>query len=102
MSVLKTNESPNSRNNKDNGEFTVNGISAFSDNYIWAIESQAYVALVDPGDADVCINYIETCNKSLSSILNYTSSRRSYWGHKKTRSILPTKTMAKNSLWSRR
>lgn len=69
MSVLKTNESPNSRNNRDNGEFTVNGISAFSDNYIWAIENQAYVALVDPGDADVCINYIETCNKSLSGIL---------------------------------
>jgi hydroxyacylglutathione hydrolase len=39
----------------------VEAIEAFNDNYIWAIRSQSTmsIALVDPGDAQVCINYIE-------------------------------------------
>ena len=39
----------------------VSMIKAFSDNYIWAISSNSgnKLALVDPGDADVCIEYIE-------------------------------------------
>ena len=46
-------------------------IKAFSDNYIWAISSQnkPALAIVDPGDADVCIDYIEQNNKQLSAIL---------------------------------
>jgi hydroxyacylglutathione hydrolase len=49
----------------------VSMIKAFSDNYIWAISSHNSnaLAIVDPGDADVCINYIEQNQKQLSSIL---------------------------------
>jgi hydroxyacylglutathione hydrolase len=49
----------------------VSMIKAFSDNYIWAISSDnsQALAIVDPGDADVCIQYIEENNKQLSSIL---------------------------------
>ena len=46
-------------------------IKAFSDNYIWAISSNFAdkVALVDPGDANVCIEFIEQQQLQLSSIL---------------------------------
>jgi len=46
-------------------------IKAFNDNYIWAISSQSNdkVAFVDPGDADVCIDYLQKTNGVLSEIL---------------------------------
>ncbi|MEW6991500.1 hydroxyacylglutathione hydrolase [Colwelliaceae bacterium 6441] len=46
-------------------------IKAFSDNYIWAIRHSEsnYLALVDPGDAQVCIDYIEENHLILSAIL---------------------------------
>lgn len=46
-------------------------IPAFNDNYIWALVSpcEKYLALVDPGDADVCINFIKENNLVLSAIL---------------------------------
>ena len=46
-------------------------IKAFTDNYIWAITSKTstHLALVDPGDADVCITFIEKNKLILSSIL---------------------------------
>ena len=49
----------------------VSMIKAFSDNYIWAISSNVSekMALVDPGDADVCIDFIEQQQLQLSSIL---------------------------------
>jgi len=49
----------------------VTPIKAFTDNYIWAITSgtSQHVALVDPGDAQVCINHIEKNNLILSTIL---------------------------------
>lgn len=49
----------------------VSMIKAFSDNYIWAISSnnKPLIALVDPGDANVCIDYIEQNQKQLSTIL---------------------------------
>lgn len=49
----------------------VSFIKAFSDNYIWAItnENSHYLALVDPGQADVCITYIEENQLQLTSIL---------------------------------
>jgi hydroxyacylglutathione hydrolase len=49
----------------------VSMIKAFSDNYIWAISSDRSqaLAIVDPGDADVCIEYIEKNQKQLSAIL---------------------------------
>ena len=49
----------------------VSMIKAFSDNYIWAISSNLAnnMALVDPGDADVCIEFIEQQQMQLSTIL---------------------------------
>jgi hydroxyacylglutathione hydrolase len=49
----------------------VSMIKAFSDNYIWAISSNLghNMALVDPGDANVCIEFIEQQKLQLSSIL---------------------------------
>lgn len=49
----------------------VSMIKAFSDNYIWAITSSnsQTMALVDPGDAEVCIKFIKDNQKKLSTIL---------------------------------
>jgi len=43
-------------------------IPAFNDNYIWAIEQQNHLALVDPGDTAPCINYIEEHGLTLYAI----------------------------------
>ena len=44
-----------------NSSTIVTAINAFSDNYIWILstENSDEVTLVDPGDAQVCIDYIE-------------------------------------------
>jgi len=57
--------------NVQNNEIKITAIHAFTDNYIWAIGSNQNnkVAIVDPGDARVCIEYIEKNRKVLSSIL---------------------------------
>jgi hydroxyacylglutathione hydrolase len=49
----------------------VTAINAFNDNYIWAISSKnnLNIALVDPGDAQVCITYLQKNNLVLSDIL---------------------------------
>ncbi|KGJ87611.1 hydroxyacylglutathione hydrolase [Colwellia psychrerythraea] len=54
-----------------NSQQTVTAIKAFNDNYIWAISSEnnTNIALVDPGDAFVCIDYMQTNNLILSAIL---------------------------------
>jgi len=54
-----------------NNQQMVTAINAFNDNYIWAISSQANnnIALVDPGDALVCIAYMKQHNAVLSAIL---------------------------------
>lgn len=44
-------------------------IKAFSDNYIWAIINNNMVTLVDPGDANVCIEFLEENKLTLSAIL---------------------------------
>jgi hydroxyacylglutathione hydrolase len=46
-------------------------INAFNDNYIWAItnDESNYLALVDPGDACVCIDFIEKNQHTLCAIL---------------------------------
>lgn len=50
---------------------TISAINAFNDNYIWVLQqgslSQVYV--VDPGDANVVISYLETHQLSLVGIL---------------------------------
>lgn len=56
---------------------TITPIKAFSDNYIWAITKEKTnkatdtntLALVDPGDASVCIDFIENNQLILNAIL---------------------------------
>ena len=52
-------------------QIKVTPICAFSDNYIWAISNSQnnMISLVDPGDAKVCIDYLEANQLSLSEIL---------------------------------
>lgn len=52
-------------------QLTVNAIDAFNDNYIWVIgnSNNKNVALVDPGDAAVCLNYLKEHNLILTDIL---------------------------------
>lgn len=52
-------------------QITVTAIKAFNDNYIWALTNSTSntTALVDPGDANVCIEYLENSNQILSAIL---------------------------------
>jgi len=49
----------------------VTAIKAFNDNYIWALanKSNDNIALVDPGDAEVCIEYLQKNHLKLSAIL---------------------------------
>lgn len=53
----------------DNHKITA--IKAFSDNYIWAITTTntSAIALVDPGDADVCLDFIKQNQLRLTTIL---------------------------------
>ena len=44
-------------------------IKAFSDNYIWAITNKHLATFVDPGDASVCIEFLEENTLTLSTIL---------------------------------
>ncbi len=55
----------------DDNTLSVEAISAFNDNYIWAIRSEHSnaLALVDPGDGKICIEYIEQNKLVLHSIL---------------------------------
>lgn len=61
--------------NQTTAKCSINAIPAFSDNYIWALTNSSqqtekkFVVLVDPGDADVCIEYIEQHHLTLSAIL---------------------------------
>lgn len=50
---------------------TVHAINAFSDNYIWCISNHASscCALVDPGDAEVCLKFIREQGLILDTIL---------------------------------
>ena len=56
-----------------NNSISIKPIPAFNDNYIWAltsaIKSNNQLVLVDPGDSDVCIAYIESHHLQLSAIL---------------------------------
>jgi hydroxyacylglutathione hydrolase len=49
----------------------VTAIKAFNDNYIWALASKINdnIALIDPGDASICIDYLQKNNLVLSAIL---------------------------------
>ncbi len=48
----------------------VTPIPAFRDNYIWALHHAYHALLVDPGDAEPCIQFLEQHNLNLIAILN--------------------------------
>lgn len=48
---------------------TVTPIPAFNDNYIWALRDARDVVLVDPGDAAVCLKFLESHRLNLTAIL---------------------------------
>ena len=43
-------------------------LKAFTDNYIWLLETNEGVSVVDPGDAGPVINYLDQNNKNLADI----------------------------------
>ncbi|MDU7143298.1 MAG: MBL fold metallo-hydrolase, partial [Anaerococcus vaginalis] len=45
----------------------INFIRAFEDNYIWTIEKENEVILIDPGEANPCFDYLK--DKNLYAIL---------------------------------
>lgn len=45
-------------------------IAAFSDNYIWVIHNQRHAAVIDPGDANVVIEFLRQHKLTLIAILN--------------------------------
>ena len=51
-------------------------IKAFSDNYIWAVSSleSKHMALVDPGDAQVCIDFIRATTITVINYFDHTPS----------------------------
>ncbi len=48
---------------------TITPISAFNDNYIWALHDECHALLVDPGDAAPCIEFLEKHRVDLLAIL---------------------------------
>lgn len=64
-----------SSNKINNSTVNITAIKAFSDNYIWAITNTSTninatkTALVDPGDAATCIDFLEKSQTTLSAIL---------------------------------
>ena len=56
-------------NKNNHSTSSISAINAFNDNYIWAIVNNGNAALVDPGDADVCIAFIEKNQLTLNTIL---------------------------------
>jgi hydroxyacylglutathione hydrolase len=48
----------------------VQAVRAFDDNYIWVLdEDKAAVAIVDPGDADPVLSYLQQTHQSVSAVL---------------------------------
>lgn len=44
-------------------------IHAFNDNYIWALHNQRYAVLIDPGDAEPALAFLQKHNLKLAAIL---------------------------------
>ena len=44
-------------------------LKAYTDNYIWLLESNEEVSVVDPGDAKPVLDYLSKTNKNLKDIL---------------------------------
>ena len=47
----------------------INHLDAFSDNYIWTMESKGKLAIVDPGDAKPVHEYIKKTGYVLTDVL---------------------------------
>lgn len=69
MNTIKPIDSSAEVNPVDLTSIKVTPIKAFTDNYIWAITNKKVATLVDPGDASVCIEFLEKNKLTLSSIL---------------------------------
>lgn len=71
MTVLSRSSTLASASLPTSNNTIVTAINAFNDNYIWAITTpeNSNLVLVDPGDAKVCIAFIEKNNLILTSIL---------------------------------
>jgi hydroxyacylglutathione hydrolase len=44
-------------------------LKSFTDNYIWLLETNEEVSVVDPGDAKPVLDYLSKASKSLKDIL---------------------------------
>ena len=44
-------------------------IPAFTDNYIWSIEKEGKISVIDPGDANAVVNILQNRNLELEDIL---------------------------------
>lgn len=51
-------------------DFEVVPLTAFSDNYIWTLRDARHAAVVDPGDAEPVLDYLEREKLELVAILN--------------------------------
>lgn len=48
---------------------TIHPIKAFSDNYIWCLHDEKHAMVVDPGEAEPVVNYLQKNKLELTSIL---------------------------------
>lgn len=69
MTTKQTIDSPKGETAIESAVVKITPIKAFTDNYIWAVTNEEVVTLVDPGDADVCIQFLEKNKLTLNAIL---------------------------------
>ena len=53
----------------DNNKFEVIPLRAFEDNYIWTLRNDRYAAVVDPGDAEPVLDYLQRERLELCAVL---------------------------------
>jgi len=53
----------------DNNKFEVIPLRAFEDNYIWTLRNDRYAAVVDPGDAQPVLDYLQRERLELCAVL---------------------------------
>ena len=70
-------------------------IPAFTDNYIWAIEKQGKISVIDPGDANAVLKVLEDQSLTLEDIL----ITHHHYDH--TGGINEQKSHTRQCVWSR-
>ena len=65
-------------------------LKAYTDNYIWLLESNEEVSVVDPGDAKPVMDYLNKTNKNLKDILITCLLYTSPSPRDRTRSRMPS------------